>query len=174
MCHPGYPRFCTLDIKSGTWTRDGLVFNQRKLHEQSNPPDVSCPQTLSNQKVLNLMVENPLWEGEVQGTPSKDSSVELRCILSNTGLLLQFSRTFHSWKHWVKCDSKAAVMDSCYLTSLNILILNKHQWKKVICVSCLCKNSLPLPWWVCSIFSFYPAMQVLPSRMPTITCSLCL
>lgn len=72
------------------------------------------------------MVENPFSEEQVLGILSKDISVEPRCILSNTGLLFQFSKTSYSWKNWVKGDSEVAVMAPCYLTSLNILILNTN------------------------------------------------
>lgn len=92
----------TLDIKSGNWARDELVFNQKKLCEQLNASDVSCPQILFNRKVLNLMLENSFSKEQVLGILNKDISVEPRCILSNTWLLFQFSKTSYLWKHLVK------------------------------------------------------------------------
>lgn len=109
-------------------------------NDRSNTPDMCCPQTMSNKEALNLVAENPLFEEQVRSTPSKESSVEPRCIPWNKlGCLFPFSRISQSWKHWVKDDSRG--LCDVLLLDFSEYTYTKHQWKKgYLCVSALPKQ----------------------------------
>lgn len=87
------------------------------------------------------MVENPSLEEQVLSIHSKASSVEPRYILDNTGMLLQLSRISQPWDD---TESKVTVkrLGGAFLFDSSEYPYIKQQWKKMICVSLACKNSI--------------------------------
>lgn len=110
------------------------------------------------------MVENPPFVKQILNRHGKVSSAELSQNLSNPGQFLQLSGTAQPWRN-AGTKGTAGTLHGALICGLSEYPHPKHQRKKSSV--CLCQKPAQHSHAELA-FYFYPAIQVLPSRIPTI------